>query len=144
MSANLFSSVLGGFRQICLVSNLSTISRTFIATRKSVFTPFKAYSLIVPSRFLAHGVQLTKPMIEDRVMLVLKLYDKVDPDKLTFDSKFREDFGIDSLDHVELVMAIEEEFCFEIPDMDSQHFLTPRDIIQYVCDKYDVYDDIHG
>ncbi|KAK4468137.1 hypothetical protein MN116_008303 [Schistosoma mekongi] len=83
MSAKLLSSVLGGFRQICLVSNLSTIPRTFITTRKSVITPFKTFSPIVPSRFLAHGVQLTKPMIEDRVMLVLRLYDKVDPDKVT-------------------------------------------------------------
>ncbi|KAH9578278.1 hypothetical protein MS3_00010860 [Schistosoma haematobium] len=45
-------------------------------------------------------------------MLVLRLYDKIDPYKITLNSRFNEDFGIDSLDHVELVMAIEEEFEF--------------------------------
>ncbi|KAF7231817.1 hypothetical protein EG68_11415 [Paragonimus skrjabini miyazakii] len=93
-----------------------------------------------PYRTYSHGPPMTKPMIEDRVMLVLRLYDKVNPEKLTLTSDFAKDFGLDSLDHVELVMAMEEEFNFEIPDTDSERFRTPGDIIRYICDKYDIYD----
>ncbi|KAK6035697.1 hypothetical protein COOONC_26798, partial [Cooperia oncophora] len=53
---------------------------------------------------------LTKKTLEDRIILVLSLYDKIDPKKLTMDSDFVKDLGLDSLDHVEMVMAMEEEF----------------------------------
>merc|ERR1712083_976985 len=45
--------------------------------------------------------------IADQVMLVLKLYDKINPET---------DCGLDSLDHVEVILAMEDEFGFEIPD----------------------------
>ncbi|CAL8075301.1 unnamed protein product [Calicophoron daubneyi] len=60
--------------------------------------------------------------------------------QLTLDSNFAKDFGIDSLDHVEIVMEMEQEFNFEIPDVDSERFHTPRDIVRYICDKYDLYE----
>ncbi|RTG89578.1 NADH dehydrogenase (ubiquinone) 1 alpha/beta subcomplex 1 [Schistosoma bovis] len=138
MNISFMSAVLCGFRRACLIANYSTISKTFVASTKCLVTPFKTFSLPIPCRFYGHGVPLTKTMIEDRVMLVLRLYDKIDPYKITLNSRFNEDFGIDSLDHVELVMAIEEEF--EIPDMDSQRFFSPQDIIQYLCDRHDIYD----
>lgn len=37
-------------------------------------------------------------------------------------------------------MAMEEEFTFEIPDAEAQRFKTPFDIVQYICDKHDIYD----
>ncbi|KAL3092857.1 hypothetical protein niasHT_030046 [Heterodera trifolii] len=73
-------------------------------------------------------------------MLNLHLFDKVDNDKLTFDSDFFKDLGIDSLDFVEFIIAIEDEFEFEIPDGDSDRMRTPRDVYNYICDKCDVYD----
>lgn len=73
-------------------------------------------------------------------MLVLALYDKIDPQKLTLDSNFFTDLGLDSLDFVEVIVALEDEFMFEIPDGDSDRMKTPRDIFQYICDKQDVYD----
>lgn len=73
-------------------------------------------------------------------MLVLSLYDKIDAKKLTMDSDFSKDLGLDSLDHVEVVMAMEEEFGFEIPDGDADRFKTPRDIFQYIADKEDVFE----
>ncbi len=42
----------------------------------------------------------------------------------------------------EVTAALEDEFWTEIPDMNSDHFLTPPHIIQYLCDKYDVYEHI--
>lgn len=90
-------------------------------------------------RFAAH-VHLTMKMVEQRIMLVLSLYDKIDPKKLTLDSNFFKDLGLDSLDFVEVIMAIEDEFGFEIPDGDSDSMKTPRDIYQYICDRKDVYE----
>ncbi|XP_069178028.1 acyl carrier protein, mitochondrial isoform X2 [Procambarus clarkii] len=83
---------------------------------------------------------LTLDMIQQRVLLVLKLYDKVNPDKLTIESHFMQDLGLDSLDHVEVIMAMEDEFGFEIPDGDAEKLLRPADIIRYVADKEDIYE----
>ncbi|GMS96398.1 hypothetical protein PENTCL1PPCAC_18573, partial [Pristionchus entomophagus] len=83
---------------------------------------------------------LTKKTLEDRILLVLGCYDKIDEKKLSMDADFVKDLGLDSLDHVEVVMAMEEEFGFEIPDGDADQFKTPRHIWQYICDKEDVYE----
>ncbi|XP_036325915.1 acyl carrier protein, mitochondrial isoform X2 [Rhagoletis pomonella] len=83
---------------------------------------------------------LTLKLINERVLLVLKLYDKIDPSKLSVDSHFINDLGLDSLDHVEVIMAMEDEFGFEIPDSDAEKLLKPADIIKYVADKEDIYD----
>lgn len=58
--------------------------------------------------------------------------------QLTLDSHFIKDLGLDSLDHVEVIMAMEDEFGFEIPDMDAERLQRPADIIQYIADKEDV------
>ena len=91
-------------------------------------------------RWYSH-VPLTIEMIKDRVILVLKLYDKINPEKLTLESHFINDLGLDSLDHVEVIMAMEDEFGFEIPDVDAERLLRPADIVQYICDKEDLYED---
>lgn len=78
--------------------------------------------------------------IQERVTLVLNLYDKVDPAKLTVNSHFYKDLGLDSLDHVEVIMAMEDEFGFEIPDMDADKLMTPQAIIRYIADKEDIYE----
>ncbi|KAI6233724.1 Acyl carrier protein [Aphelenchoides fujianensis] len=82
----------------------------------------------------------TLKTVQDRIILVLSLYDKINPEKLTMDSNFFTDLGLDSLDFVEVIMAIEDEFQFEIPDGDSDRMKTPRDVFQYICDKEDVYE----
>ncbi|KRF99044.1 acyl carrier protein, mitochondrial isoform X3 [Drosophila tropicalis] len=83
---------------------------------------------------------LSLKLINERVLLVLKLYDKIDPSKLNVESHFINDLGLDSLDHVEVIMAMEDEFGFEIPDSDAEKLLKPADIIKYVADKEDVYE----
>ncbi|XP_043071550.1 acyl carrier protein, mitochondrial isoform X3 [Drosophila grimshawi] len=83
---------------------------------------------------------LSLKLINERVLLVLKLYDKIDPSKLNVNSHFINDLGLDSLDHVEVIMAMEDEFGFEIPDSDAEKLLKPADIIKYVADKEDVYE----
>lgn len=59
---------------------------------------------------------------------------------MALESHFINDLGLDSLDHVEVIMAIEDEFGFEIPDGDAEKLLRPADIVRYVADKEDVYD----
>jgi len=94
----------------------------------------------VPRRTYAGKAPLTLDTIQQRVDLVLKLYDKINPEKLTQDSHFMNDLGLDSLDQVEIIMAIEDEFGFEIPDADSERLMRPRDIVQYIADKEDIFD----
>jgi len=53
-------------------------------------------------------------------------------DEVKEDSKFIEDLGADSLDVVELVMALEEEFGIEIPDEDAEGILTVADAVKYI------------
>lgn len=59
--------------------------------------------------------------------------------QLKLDSHFANDLGLDSLDHVEVIMAIEDEFSFEIPDKDAEKLWTPADIIKYVADKEEAW-----
>jgi len=93
-----------------------------------------------PRRSYAGKPPLTLFTIEKRIELLLSCYDKIDPEKLTPDSHFMNDLGLDSLDHVEVIMAVEDEFSFEIPDVDAERLMRPRDIIQYVADKEDIVD----
>lgn len=83
---------------------------------------------------------LTLENIKDRVMYVLKLYDKISPEKLNTSSHFTKDLGLDSLDQVEIIMAMEDEFGFEIPDAEAEKLMTPEEIVQYIADKKDVYE----
>ena len=48
------------------------------------------------------------------------------------DSSFIDDLGADSLDIVELVMALEEEFDIEIPDTDAEKVVTVGDVVEYI------------
>ncbi len=56
----------------------------------------------------------------------------VNADQVTRESKMIEDLGADSLDAVELVMAVEEEFGIEVPDDQAEKLVAVGDIIDYV------------
>ena len=56
----------------------------------------------------------------------------VDADKVTMESSFVDDLGADSLDIVELVMALEETFGVEIPDSEAEKISTVGDVVEYV------------
>ena len=77
--------------------------------------------------------------IRDRTLLVLKLYDKINTDTIGLDSHFIKDCGLDSLDHVEIILTMEDEFGFEIPDEHAKRLFTPRQIVQYIADHEDSY-----
>jgi acyl carrier protein len=56
----------------------------------------------------------------------------VDEDDVTMDASFIDDLGADSLDIVELIMALEEEFDLEIPDSDAEKIATVGDAVNYI------------
>ncbi len=56
----------------------------------------------------------------------------VSPDQVTPDASFIEDLGADSLDIVELVMALEEEYGMEISDEEAEKIRTVKDVVDYI------------
>jgi len=73
--------------------------------------------------------------IEDRVKEIIAKQLSVSLDKVVSEASFVGDLGADSLDTVELVMALEEQFETEIPDEDAQKILTVQDAIDYVSSR---------
>ena len=59
----------------------------------------------------------------------------VDPERIKPEASFIDDLGADSLDIVELVMAMEEEFDLEIPDEDAEKLKTVQDVTSYIEGK---------
>ncbi len=59
----------------------------------------------------------------------------VDPEQVTMDARFREDLEADSLDLVELIMALEDKFGAEISDEDAQSITTVGEAVQYIVER---------
>jgi acyl carrier protein len=72
--------------------------------------------------------------IENKVKATVAEQLGVDIEKITLESSFVDDLGADSLDTVELVMALEEEFDIEIPDEEAEKITTIQQAIDYVME----------
>jgi acyl carrier protein len=70
--------------------------------------------------------------VEERVKKIVVEQLGVKEDEVKEDASFVDDLGADSLDTVELVMALEEEFETEIPDDDAEKITTVRQAIDYI------------
>ncbi len=70
--------------------------------------------------------------VEERVKEIIVEQLGVEAGQVTERAKFVEDLGADSLDTVELVMALEEEFSIEIPDEDAEKIMSVGDAINYI------------
>ncbi len=77
---------------------------------------------------------MAEKTIEQRVKVIIVEQLGVNPDQVTPEAKFIEDLGADSLDTVELVMALEEEFGSEIPDEQAEKLQSVGDVIKYIED----------
>ena len=73
--------------------------------------------------------------INDRVKKIISEQLGVEEEEVTPEANFVEDLGADSLDTVELVMALEEEFGIEIPDEDAEKIATVQNAIDYISEK---------
>ena len=74
----------------------------------------------------------TEKSTEQRVKDIIVEQLGVNADQVTSESKFIEDLGADSLDTVELVMALEEEFGQEIPDEEAEKLQSVGDVIKHI------------
>ncbi len=72
-----------------------------------------------------------KPKIKDIIVEQLG----VDPERVKVEAKFIDDLGADSLDIVELIMAMEEEFDIEIPDEDAEKLASVKNVQDYLESK---------
>ncbi|MFT4585970.1 MAG: acyl carrier protein [Candidatus Binatia bacterium] len=70
--------------------------------------------------------------LEDKVIDIIVEQLGVEKEQVTPDAKFIEDLGADSLDTVELVMALEEEFTIEVPDEEAEKLQSVGDVIKYI------------
>lgn len=74
----------------------------------------------------------TQPTIFERLREIFALQLGVDEEEITLTSRFEQDLGGDSLDRVELIMAIEEAFDLEISDEEAEKIHTVQETVDYV------------
>jgi len=72
--------------------------------------------------------------VEQRVIDIIVEQLKVSPEEVTLEASFIDDLGADSLDLVELIMAMEEEFGLEISDEDAEKIQTVQDAVNYTTE----------
>ncbi|PRQ28211.1 putative Acyl carrier protein (ACP) [Rosa chinensis] len=73
--------------------------------------------------------------ILDRVVGLVKKFDKIESSKVTKTADFHKDLSLDSLDRVELVMAFEEEFSIEIPEEKADKLTCCVDVARYIVSE---------
>ncbi|THZ86832.1 acyl carrier protein [Aureobasidium pullulans] len=113
-------------------------------TRRVAPSSFLPSTTAAPSTFVsavrcysAHA-GLSKDEVQGRILDLLKNFDKVsDASKLSAQSHFTNDLGLDSLDTVEVVMAIEEEFSIEIPDKEADAIHSVNQAVEYILSQPD-------
>ena len=77
---------------------------------------------------------MTQEEIFEKVKEIIVEQLGVTDTSVTMEASFIDDLGADSLDIVELIMALEEEFDIEIPDADAEKIVTVGDVVDYIKD----------
>ena len=96
-------------------------------------------ALVGVRMFADAGTALTRDEIQTRAMDVLKLFDKVNPEKVSSKSHFVNDLGLDSLDVGEIVMALEDEFGIEVSDEEAEKIFTVEDAVEFISKALDIH-----
>lgn len=71
-------------------------------------------------------------MVYEKIKTMISNQFKIDEDDITMDTSFRKDLGADSIDLVELIISIEEEFDIEVEDDELENINTVRDAVNYI------------
>ena len=77
---------------------------------------------------------MAEKTIEQRVKDIIVERLGVKPEQVAAEAKIVEDLGADSLDVVELIMALEEEFSCEVPDQEAEKLRSVGDVVKYIED----------
>ncbi|MBL6990064.1 MAG: acyl carrier protein [Bacteriovoracaceae bacterium] len=73
--------------------------------------------------------------MREKVIKLITEATKVEASKITLDTSFVDDLNLDSLDIVELMMKMEDEFGVEIPEEEAEGLKTVRDVVTYLTNK---------
>ncbi len=74
-------------------------------------------------------------MMQEKVIKLISDATKIDAGKITLDTSFVDDLNLDSLDIVELMMKMEDDFGIEIPEEDAEGLKTVKDVVSYLEKK---------
>ncbi|KYK62138.1 acyl carrier protein [Drechmeria coniospora] len=130
------------FRTAILRSAVRAASRPAVPARSMlVAAPRVAVPRVqslIAVRMYGASSGLGKEQVEGRIISLLQGFDKVkDTSSIKANSHFSNDLGLDSLDTVEVVMAIEEEFSIEIPDKDADTIHSVDKAVEYILSQPD-------
>lgn len=109
-------------------------ARSVRAPASRIFFPH----LVQPLRFYALG-PITKDEVATRAFEALKTISALQESTITLESNFTKDLGLDSLDTVEALVALEEEFDMEIPDKVSDDIKTVGEAVDYIYEEEQKY-----
>ncbi|KAF8459486.1 NADH dehydrogenase 1 alpha/beta subcomplex 1 [Terfezia claveryi] len=131
------SAVLRAARTISIPKVLTAAVPPFAVPRAAVFPTKQVLS--VGLRFYSAPASLTQEQVEGRIIDLLKGFDKVRGPQSLYGvlAHFVNDLGLDSLDTVEVVMAIEEEFSIEIPDKEADGIHSVDQAVKYILAQPD-------
>jgi len=73
--------------------------------------------------------------VEEKIVEIISEQLGLDKDDIQLEASFIDDLGADSLDIVEMIMTIEDDFDIEIPDEDAEKIVLVQDAITYITDK---------
>ncbi|KAI1193661.1 acyl carrier protein-like protein [Nemania serpens] len=119
-----------------LARPVATQSAFAIPRAAASFTPASRIAAVPAVRMYSAGGSLKKEEVESRIIGILNGFDKVnDPKNITPTAHFSNDLALDSLDTVEVVMAIEEEFSIEIPDKDADAIHSVKQAVDYILSQ---------
>lgn len=74
-------------------------------------------------------------MVFEKIVEILCEQLDLDPDRISMDTSITDDLGADSLDLVEVLMSVEDEFEVEVPDEEAEKFKTVADLVRYIEDN---------
>ncbi|KAF2402151.1 acyl carrier protein [Trichodelitschia bisporula] len=125
------------FRPVFLTS-VRAVSR--VCRRAPIVRPSFKPAMVPAMRWYSASAGLSKDEVQGRILDLLKNFDKVtDASKLGGSSHFANDLGLDSLDTVEVLMAIEEEFSLEIPDKEADAIHSVDQAVTYILSQPDAH-----